>query len=43
MQKRLCLSTTVSAVTHSDEYNIDKAVDYVMMDNEDFYAYLAGE
>ena len=33
----------VSAVAHSDDYNIDKAVDYVMMDNEDFYAYLAGE
>ena len=33
----------VSAIAHSDDYNIDKAVDYVMMDNEDFYAYLAGE
>lgn len=34
---------SVSSITHSEDYNLDSAVDYVMMDNEDFYAYIAGE
>lgn len=33
----------VASMVQSDDYNIDTAVDYAMLDNEDFYAYLAGE
>ena len=33
----------VAGMMQSDDYNIDTAVDYAMLDNEDFYAYIAGE
>ncbi len=36
-------SENVASMMQSDDYNIDTAADYAMLDNEDFYAYLAGE
>lgn len=43
VNKVSAVSANVSSISHNDDYNIDKAADYAMMDNEDFYAYLAGE
>lgn len=36
-------SNNADIVANTNDYNIEKAVDYVMMNNDDFYSYLTSE